>query len=156
MLFGCNKSKAKYEVVNLSEVRESPGYVSASKSFDRPVYVDEVYMSWFRSYSDYKATVNLKITLEDDTQKTLYSVSNSAIVGGVNRTLLVKSRIKAIYFEMWSGVVGGNGIGYQLTFIAKKIGGGGRKNPFIKPLFSIPCNAKQRWERGVEHVVRGL
>lgn len=125
MLFGCNKSKAKYEVVNLSEVRESPGYVNASKSFDRPVYVDEVYMSWFRSYSNYVATVNLKVTLEDDTQKILYSVSNSSVVGGISRALPIKSKIKAIYFEMWSGVYDGNGIGYQLTFIAKKIGGGG-------------------------------
>lgn len=110
----------KYEVVNLFDARQSPGSVSGSKAFDKPVYVDKVYMSWFRSYSDYKATVTVKVTLTDDTQQTIYSVSNSGVVGGENAVLNVNDKIKAISFEMFSGSVGGNGIGYQVTFVALK------------------------------------
>ena len=110
----------KYEVVNLFDARQSPGSVSGSRTFDKPVYVDKVYMSWFRSYSDYKATVTVKVTLEDDTQQTIYSVSNSGVVGGENAVLNVNNKIKAISFEMFSGSVGGNGIGYQVTFVALK------------------------------------
>lgn len=111
---------SKYEVVNLFDARQSPGSVSGSKTFDKPVYVDKVYMSWFRSFSDYKATVTVKVTLEDDTQQTIYSVSNSGVVGGENAVLNVNNKIKAISFEMFSGSVGGNGIGYQVTFLALK------------------------------------
>lgn len=108
-----------YDVINLCDARQSPGSISGSRTFEKPVYVDKVYMSWFRSYSDYKATVTVKITLEDDTQRTIYSVSNSAVVGGENAVLNVNDKIKAISFEMFSGSVGGNGIGYQLTFVAQ-------------------------------------
>lgn len=111
---------SKYEVVNLFDARQSPGSVSESRTFGKPVYVDKVYMSWFRSYSDYKATVTVKVTLEDDTQQTIYSVSNSGVVGGENAVLNVNNKIKAISFEMFSGSVGGNGIGYQVTFVALK------------------------------------
>lgn len=124
MLFGSDKKRIKYEVINLFDTRQSPGHVSASKSFDRPVYVDEVYMSWFRSYSDYKATVTVKVTLEDNTERTIYSVSNSGVVGGENAVLNINNKIKAINFEMFSGSVGGNGIGYQITFLALKNSGG--------------------------------
>nr|DAR49028.1 MAG TPA: hypothetical protein [Caudoviricetes sp.] len=110
----------KYEVVNLFDARQSPGSVSGSKTFEKPVFVDKIYMSWFRSYSDYKATVTVKVTLEDDTQQTIYSVSNSGVVGGENAVLNVNNKIKAISFEMFSGSVGGNGIGYQVTFVALK------------------------------------
>lgn len=120
MLFGGDKKRIKYEVVNLFDARQSPGSVSGSRTFDRPVYVDKVYMSWFRSYNDYKATVTVKVTLEDDTQRTIYSISNSEVIGGENAVLNVNSKIKAIRFEMFSGSVGGNGIGYQLTFLALK------------------------------------
>ena len=110
----------KYEVVNLFDARQSPGSVSGSKTFEKPVFVDKIYMSWFRSYSDYLATVIVKVTLMDDTQRTIYSVSNSKVVGGENAVLNVNDKIKAINFEMWSGSVGGNGIGYQVTFVALK------------------------------------
>ena len=128
MLFGGDKKRIKYEVVNLFDARQSPGSVSGSRTFDRPVYVDKVYMSWFRSYNDYKATVTVKVTLEDDTQRTIYSISNSEVIGGENAVLNVNSKIKAIRFEMFSGSVGGNGIGYQLTFLALKNSGVGRLN----------------------------
>lgn len=124
MLFGGDKKRFKYEVVNLFDARQSPGSISGSRTFDRPVYVDNVYMSWFRSYSDYLATVIVKVTLMDDTQRTIYSVSNSKVVGGENAVLNVNDKIKAINFEMWSGGVGGNGVGYQLTFLALKNSGG--------------------------------
>lgn len=76
-------------------------------------------MSWFRSFSDYVATVTVTITLEDDTSKTIYSVTNSKVVGGANAVITVNDKIKSIKFYMTSGSVGGNGIGYQLTFVAQ-------------------------------------
>lgn len=121
MLFGYSGNKKQdCEVVNLFDVRQSPGSISGSRTFDKPVYVDRAYLSWFRSFSDYKATVTVKVTLEDGTQRTIYSVSNSGVVGGENAVLNVNDKIKAINFEMWSGSVGGNGIGYQVTFVALK------------------------------------
>ena len=120
MLFGDSGNKKQdCEVVNLFDVRQSPGSISGSRTFDKPVYVDRAYLSWFRSFSDYKATVTVKVTLEDGTQRTIYSVSNSGVVGGENAVLNVNDKIKAINFEMWSGSVGGNGIGYQLTFVTQ-------------------------------------
>ena len=118
MLFGDNVNKKQdYEVINLFDARQSPGSVSGSKTFDKPVYVDKVYLSWFRSFSDYVATVTVTITLEDDTSKTIYSVTNSKVVGGANAVITVNDKIKSIKFYMTSGSVGGNGIGYQLTFV---------------------------------------
>ncbi|WP_072682905.1 hypothetical protein [Holdemania sp. Marseille-P2844] len=111
---------SKYEVVNLFDARQSPGSVSGSKTFEKPVYVDNVYMSWFRSFSDYKATVTVIVTLEDGTQQTIYSVTNSGAVGGENAVLKVNRKIKSIKFELISGSVSGNGIGYQVTFVALK------------------------------------
>ena len=120
MLFGDNVNKKQdYEVINLFDARQSPGSVSGSKTFDKPVYVDKVYLSWFRSFSDYVATVTVTITLEDDTSKTIYSVTNSKVVGGANAVITVNDKIKSIKFYMTSGSVGGNGIGYQLTFVAQ-------------------------------------
>lgn len=121
MLFGDNGNKKQdYEVINLCSAGQSPGYISGSKSFEKPVYVDKVYMSWFRSYSDYKATVNVTVTFENGTNKNIYSVSNSDAVGGANTVLTVNGKIKSISFSMSSGGVSGNGIGYQLTFVALK------------------------------------
>lgn len=121
MLFGDNVNKKQdYEVINLFDARQSPGSVSGSKTFDKPVYVDKVYLSWFRSFSDYKATVTVIVTLEDGTQQTVYSVTNSGAVGGENAVLKVNKKIKSIKFELISGSVGGNGIGYQVTFVALK------------------------------------
>lgn len=114
-----SSSTVNYDVINLCDARQSPGSISGSRTFDRPVFVDRIYLSWFRSYSDYLATVTVKVTLEDDTQRTIYSVSNSVVVGGENAVLNVNDKIKAISFEMFSGSVGGNGIGYQLTFVTQ-------------------------------------
>ncbi len=120
MLFGDNVNKKQdYEVINLFDARQSPGSVSGSKTFDKPVYVDKVYLSWFRSFSDYAATVTVTITLEDGTSKTIYSVTNSKVVGGENAVITINDKIKSIKFYMTSGSVGGNGIGYQLTFVAQ-------------------------------------
>ena len=113
------KSGSKYEVINLCSAGQSPGSISGSKSFDKAVYVDQVYLSWFRSYSDYVATVSVTVTLDDGTSKTIYSVANSKVVAGINAVLTVNNKIKAINFSMTSGSVGGNGIGYQLTFVAQ-------------------------------------
>lgn len=108
MLFGDNVNKKQdYEVINLFDARQSPGSVSGSKTFDKPVYVDKVYLSWFRSFSDYVATVTVTITLEDDTSKTIYSVTNSKVVGGANAVITVNDKIKSIKFYMTSGSVGG-------------------------------------------------
>lgn len=110
----------KYEVINLCSAGQSPGSISGSKSFDKAVYVDKVYLSWFRSFSDYVATVSVTVTLADGTKRTIYSISNSRLVGGANATITVNAKIKSISFYMASGSVGGNGIGYQLTFVAVK------------------------------------
>ena len=112
-------NSSNYEVINLFDARQSPGGISGSRTFDKPVYVDKVYLSWFRSFSDYAATVTVTITLEDGTSKTIYSVTNSKVVGGENAVITINDKIKSIKFYMTSGSVGGNGIGYQLTFIAK-------------------------------------
>lgn len=120
MLFGDNINKKQdCEIVNLFDARQSPGSISGSKVFDKPVYVDKVYLSWFRSYSDYIVSVTVTVTLEDGTSKTIYSVTNSKVVGGENAVITINDKIKSIKFYMTSGSVGGNGIGYQLTFVAQ-------------------------------------
>ena len=97
MLFGDNINKKQdCEIVNLFDARQSPGSISGSKVFDKPVYVDKVYLSWFRSYSDYMVSVTVTVTLEDGTSKTIYSVTNSKVVGGENAVITINDKIKSI------------------------------------------------------------